>query len=355
MIQKKVAVIVSPNFQDYAKRYLPDCIASLRKQDWTGEKKIFITDNQSTAASFSFLKESAPEAEIIRNENNDGFAKGNNDAMQSALKQGFEYIVLFNMDTIVESDCISHLIKTADSNGTIGAVQARLMFWPDRDRINSIGNVTHFLGFGYCEGYGENWSNNVAPVVRDIGYPSGAAVLFKRETLEIIGLFDEEFWMYNEDQDLGWRIWLSGEKCVLAPQAVVYHKYEFTRINQNYYWMDRNRILSIIKNYQISTLFLISCAFAFMEFGLLMFALQRGLLREKLKVYQYFFNARNWRYILRARRESQALRKVADREILKIFSGRIWYEEIGSCGLKVFNLLLECYWRLIKSLIRILG
>jgi GT2 family glycosyltransferase len=355
MTQKKVAIIISPNYQDYAKRYLIDCLASLRKQDWAGEKKIFITDNHSSGDSFRFLKETAPEAEIIRNENNDGFAKGNNDAMKLAMQQHSDYIVLFNMDTIVEADCIRHLVKTADSDGKIGAVQARLMLWPEKERINSIGNITHFLGFGFSEGYGGKWSDDAFQGYPDIGYPSGAAVLFKKEILNRIGVFDEEYWMYNEDQDLGWRIWLSGYRCVLAPEAVVYHKHDFTRSLQQYYWLDRNRILSVIKNYQISTLFLISCAFVFMEFGLLLFVLQRGLLREKLKVYQYFLSRKNWHYILSARCDSQALRKVADREILKIFSGRIWYEDIGSWGLRVFNLLLDYYWRFIKFLIRSLG
>lgn len=353
-MQKKVAIIISPNYQKHANIYLHDCIESLRRQTWAGQKKVFITDNQSTEDSFSFLKQAAPEAEIIRNEKNEGFAKGNNDAMRAALEQGFDYIILFNMDTIIETDCISQLVKAAESDSLIGAVQARMMFWPDENRINSLGNVTHFLGFGYCVGYGGKWSGDSSKSP-DIGYPSGAAVLLKKEILERIGLFDEEFWMYNEDQDLGWRIWLTGRRCVLAPQAVVYHKYEFSQRIQRYYWMDRNRILSIIKNYQVSTLLLISFAFVIMEFGQLLFVLQRGLLREKLQVYKYFFSPENWRTILRNRRESQALRKVADRDILQIFSGRIWYEEIGGWGLKLFNFIFDYYWRVVKLFIRNLG
>ena len=68
-IMNKVAVIISPNYENYAQRYLKDCLESLRRQDWAGELKIFITDNRSTAESFAFLKETAPEVEIIRNKN----------------------------------------------------------------------------------------------------------------------------------------------------------------------------------------------------------------------------------------------------------------------------------------------
>ena len=344
----KVAVIISPNYENYAQRYLKDCLESLRSQDWAGELKIFITDNRSTAESFAFLKETAPEVEIIRNKNNDGFAKGNNDAMQLALRGGYDYLILLNIDTIVETDCISHLVRAAESDGAIGAVQARVMLWPEKNKINSLGNVTHFLGFGYCDGYGEEWSGHSFPVIRDICFPSGAAALYKKEVLERTGLFDEEFRIYNEDQDLGWRIWLAGWRCVLAPQAVVYHKYEFSGNSRKYYWLDRNRTLTIIKNYQPATLLLISPAFIFMEIGLLLIALQKGWFRDKLNVYKYFLRRKNWQYILRARRKSQALRRVKDPDIIGMFSGRIWYDEVGDWKLCLVNQILNIYWRFIK-------
>jgi GT2 family glycosyltransferase len=347
----KVAIIISPNFENHAQRYLNDCLESLRRQDWSGEYKIFITDNQSTAASFAFLKEAALEAEIIRNENNDGFAKGNNDAIQLALQREYDYIVLLNMDTIVEVDCISRLLKAAESDGTIGAVQARLMLWPEKDRINSLGNITHFLGFGYCDGYREKWSVHSFSNIRNISFPSGAAALYKKEVLERIGLFDEEFWIYNEDQDLGWRIWLAGWRCVLAPRAVVYHKYEFSGNYRKYYWLDRNRILTIIKNYQLATLLLISPAFIFMEIGLLLFAFQKGWFRDKLNVYKYFLSRKNWQYIIRARSKSQALRQVKDWDIIRMFSSRIWYDEVGDWKLSMANHVLNIYWRIIGWII----
>jgi GT2 family glycosyltransferase len=352
-MQKKVAIIVSPNYQDYAKIYLTDCLESLRRQDWNGEKKIFITDNQSTSETYLFLTETAPEAEIIRNENNDGFAEGNNKAIRLAIAQRFDYIFLVNMDTVVATDCVTHLVETAEGDGTIGAVQARLMLWPETDKINSLGNVTHFLGFGYCEGYGEEFSSAHLQSAKCICYPSGAAALYKREVLERIGLFDEEFWMYNEDQDLGWRTWLAGSQCVLAPKAIVYHKYVFTKHTGKYYLLDRNRILTMIKNYHIATLLLISFAFVVMEFGMLLFAFQKGWLREKLNVYRYFLSFKNWRYILRARKATQALRQVKDRDIVKMFSGRIWYEEIGDWKLVFVNHVLSLYWNIIKWILRI--
>ncbi|MDO8592225.1 MAG: glycosyltransferase family 2 protein [bacterium] len=369
---KKIAIIISPNYKDYAKKYLAECADSIREQDYGGEMKIFITDNESSEESYEYLMNILLAAinppnpplpggqfEIVRNQNNDGFAKGNNDAMMLALEQGFDYVILFNMDTAVEKSCVRLMVEAANppnpplQGGQIGAVQARLMLYGKKNIINSLGNVTHFLGFGYAEGYGERYKSPLPPLLKgaEIAYPSGAAVLFKREALEKAGLFDEEFWMYNEDQDLGWRLWLAGYQCVLAPGAVVYHKYEFSRSIKKYYFMDRNRMIAMLKNYRWATLILIFPAFIIMEIGLIFFSVKGGWFREKMRVYKYFASLKNWRYLSAARRQAQELRRVKDREIIKLFSGKIWYQEVGSGRLKLANAIFNFYWRIIKVFI----
>ena len=413
-MSKKVAIIISPNWRDYAEKYLAECLESLRRQDFPGEFKIFLVDNESSEESMALLKKivethgmrldesgknnppylqnpptplfergQGGQIEIIRNKNNDGFAKGNNDAIKLALAQGFDYVILFNMDTVIEKNCVSELVKVAEnppnplyqgggknppnpplSRGAIGAVQARLMLHPETEKINSLGNITHFLGFGYCLGYRQQMSDvgcrisdfgcrisDVGFRMSDICYPSGAAVLFKAEVLKKVGLFDEEFWMYNEDQDLGWRIWLAGYKCVLAPEAVVYHKYEFAKSIQQYYWMDRNRMLSIIKNYHWLTLVLITPACLVMELGLLLFSLKTGWFKEKIKVWLYFLKPRTWKYLKKSRRKSQSLRQVKDRDIVKMFTGKIWYQEIDDPKLRLVNPIFDWYWRIVRKII----
>jgi len=72
-MSKKIAIIISPNWGDYAKKYLPDCIKSLRKQDYQGVNKVFLTDNETSEENFVYIKKIAPDVKIIRNKNNDGF------------------------------------------------------------------------------------------------------------------------------------------------------------------------------------------------------------------------------------------------------------------------------------------
>jgi GT2 family glycosyltransferase len=175
--------------------------------------------------------------------------------------------------------------------------------------------------------------------------------MYRAEALKEVGLFDEEFWMYNEDEDHGWRFWLAGWRVVLAPEAVVYHKYEFAKSIKQYYWMDRNRILCILKNYSLLILLLILPAFIIMEFGLVLFSLKGGWFKEKIKVWFYFLNPLKWVYIIQARRDSQAVRKIKDKDIVDLISGRIWYQEIDDWKLRFINPVFEFYWRIVKRII----
>lgn len=352
MENKKIAIILI-NYKEYAKRFLVDCIAGVRAQDYSGEIKTFIVDNETSPESFAYLAQTVPEAELILNKNNDGFSKGNNDAIKLALAQGFDFVFCLNMDTIADKSVISTIVKIFENDKKAGAVQARLMLHPETNKINSLGNATHFLGFGYSVGYTDDVKTAKVGEIKTapICYPSGAAVMFSREVLNTIGFYDEEFWMYNEDQDLGWRVWLAGYSCLLANEAVVYHKYEFSRSITKYYWMDRNRIVAILKNYHILTLILIIPALLVMEIGLILFSLKSGWWKEKKKVWKYFLTPRTWAYLYKARRESQKIRRAKDRDIVKIFTGRIWYQEIDDWKLRIMNPVFDFYWKIVKFII----
>lgn len=349
-MNKKVGIILI-NYKDYAKKYLPVCLESLRKQEYANWR-LFIVDNESSEPSLAYLKSEAPEAEIIINKNNDGFAKGNNDALKILMAADYDYAWVLNMDTEVKSDALSLLVGDLAADENIGAIQSRLMLYQNKEIINSLGNSTHFLGFGYCLGYQDKYQEKNKKI-ENIFYPSGAAVLFNLNVLREVGLFDEEFWMYNEDQDLGWRIWLSGYRCAIDYQSIVFHNYEFSRSITKYYWMDRNRTIAILKNYSLITLILVFPAWLVMELGLLVFSLQSGWFKKRLEVIKYFFQAKTWRYLKKERREIQKKRKIKDKEILKMISGRIWYQEIADPKLKFINPIFNAYFSFLKFVVNL--
>lgn len=347
---KKVAIIISPNYKDYGRKYLDDCIKSIRAQDYLGEIKIFITDNESSQESFEFLKSKLPEAEIHRNKRNDGFAKGCNDSIKLALAKGFDYIFLISIHSALEKNCIKKLAETVESDSKIGVAQARMMLWGEDNRISSLGNDTHFLGFGYCRSYRDKWEKQIKEV-GDIFYASGASMFFKRQALEEAGLFDEEYWMYNEDQELSWRLRLLGWRTVVAPEAVAWTKYEFQRSIKKFYWMDRNRIISILKCYHWATLVLIFPAFVIMELGLILFSLKTGWFKEKIRIWIYFLKLSTWKYLLKTRYQIQRSRKIKERKIKGLISGRIWYQEVDDWKLRIINPVFNFYWQAVKKII----
>lgn len=343
----KLAVIISPNWKDYAEKYLASCVASVCAQT-TQNFKLFLIDNESTEKSLSFLKTNAPEAEIIALKTNAGFAGGNNAALKKAMEQGFEYAFLINMDARAEKDCMERLMEMAEVHSEAAAIQPRIMLWPEKELINSLGNATHFLGFGYCDKYRQSFNPELDNVIRDISYASGAGVLFRLSVLKEVGLFDEKFWMYNEDQDICLRLWLNNQRTIIAPSAVVYHEYEFSRSIAKYYWMDRNRLLVLLKHCRLATLFFLLPALLIMEGGTMLFSLKTGWFKEKIKVWGYFVWPLNWVYISKARRETQALRRVSDRQFTRLFSGRIWYQEVDDIKLRLINPVFSLYWKLVR-------
>jgi GT2 family glycosyltransferase len=347
-----IAVILI-NYKDYAKKYLPECIASLRQQSYPKDSfKILIVDNATSAETVEYLRKTAPEAEILPNQKNDGFARGNNIAIQKAMGENYDYIVLFNMDTVADPEWLRELVAAAESNKKAGAVQSLILLHPQTDKINSLGNQLHFLGFGFCEGYGEKITNDKLQMTNNFFYASGASALYPVKILREVGLFDPEFFMYHEDTDLSWRLRQAGYDAMLASKSMMYHKYQFSRSILQFYYMERNRMIMMFENYRFGTLLLIFPTFIVMELGMIFYAALRGMFLTKLKVYGYFFRPKNWIRMIKNKKEKAKLRKVRDRALVKLIVGKLEFQEIANPILKyLVNPFFNLYWKAVRQLI----
>jgi len=346
---KKILFVI-PVYNGIAE-FLDDCFSSLEKNDYPADQyDVLAIDDCSADDSANYIRQRWANVIVIRNEKNLGFAKSNNVGLQYAIDQGYEYVYLLNQDTYIEPDFLSQAIKVMLSDVKIGAVQSKLMLFGDRGKINSWGNEIHFLGFAYAGGY--KVPNQELPE-REIAYPSGACALIKVSALKYIGLFNEEFFMYHEDVDLGWRLWLAGYRCVLAPKSVVYHKYEFSRSIKKLYFMERNRYLVVLQNYKVFTILLIAPAMIFMDLLMFVYSFYAGWWRQELDVYKYFFQPRSLSVMLKTRRLVQSKRRVGDREIIKRFTGKIVFQDINNpILLYLVNPFFDFYCRLVKTLVR---
>lgn len=349
----KVAIILI-NWKTYAERFLPACAASLRLVTFPeGEFIVFVVDNETSPETQAYIKQVMPECVLLTNETNVGFAAGNNTGLAAAFTQGFDYCCVLNMDTEVEPDFLSKAVVAYQSAPNMGLVQSRLMLFDDKTKINSIGNVVHFLGFGYSKGYKDTYTPR--PTTEEIIYPSGAAVLVSKAVWEKIGGFTEEFFMYHEDLEWGLKSRLAGYTNILANESVVYHKYDFSRSVSKYFWMERNRYIVNVVILKWPTLLLISLPGLFVELASMVFAVKGGWWKNKLKAWGWFFSLRNWKTVLQWRKGAQALRTITDRTLMRDFVATIEYQEVGGDSWimsKVANPGLSLIWKCIYFLIR---
>lgn len=347
MNKKITIIIVTYN----ARHYLSDLLGSLERQDYPqGLIQTIVVDNHSTDSTVGYIKEKLPQAKIVVNRKNLGFATANNQGYFLAQKNQSDYVFLLNQDTILERGALSRLVKLAESNSKIAAVQPKLLLHPETNEINSFGNSIHYLGFAFCNHYKERDSKGITTPF-ELPYASGAAVLLRMSALENTGLFDDKLFMYHEDVDLGWRLRLAGYRIMFDPLAVVYHKYNYSKARYKFYYMDRNRLIVLLQNYKILTILLICPMLIVMELGIIAFSIKNGWFKEKMKGWAWIIL--HWPSILGRRLDSQfKVRKVKDREVIDLFVSSIKFQEIDNPILKyLVNPLMVAYWFIVRRVI----
>ncbi len=352
---------------------MPALFASLDKITYPKDRvQMMLLDNQSPDNTYDVVRGLLNEAgthtkaglpvALIKSQANRGFAGGNNDCMRRAMEEGFDYVFLLNPDTEVEPDVLEGLVQAAVNTSpdipysnphipAIGCVQPLMILHPETELVNSIGNTITYLGMSYCVGYRKKRAD-ITTFPTDIVSASGAAMFLPTSVLKHVGLFDESLFAYHEDAELSWRIRLAGYRLVLAPQAVIFHKYEFSRSIKKYFWMERNRYWVMFMCYRWPTMLLILKMLLMLEVGMLPFALLKGWWPEKWRVYTSFFSKTSWHAMWAGRMRNQALRKVSDREITRTFATTVDYQEVSSPVLRYLgNPIMTLYWRICRLLL----
>ncbi len=336
------------------RQYVDECLASvLASDDGEIRRHVVVVDNASTDGTSERVAERFAEVELLRSEVNRGFAGGNNFGWEHVRRTcpRCRYLVLLNQDTIVAGGWLRPLAGFLDGHPEVGGVQPKLLMHPQTDTINSIGNRSHFLGFGFVGGCGER-DQGQYDAVRPINYATGAAVMLRAEHLRRYGLFDERMYMYLEDADVSWRLQQLGLATYLVPASVVYHKYSFAGPYRHYYHLEKNRLWLLGVYYRLPTLLLLLPALLAMEAGQWAFALARGLARQKLRSYGFLLRPGNLAALWRRRRQAQARRTVPDRRFLRDFTGSIDFPELKTPLLtRVANPVFRAYWAVARRLI----
>lgn len=221
LLNKPFVSVIVLNYN--GRRFLEDCLTSLDKQSYSNFEVIFV-DNGSTDNSVDFIKKKFPCVKLIENKKNLGFATGNNKGIK--ISSG-KYIVTLNNDTKADRTWLENLVNVAESNNNIGMCASKIYFFHNSNLIDSVGVNIYPDGMTRARGRLEKDVGQYNKI-EEILLPSACAALYRREMLDQIGLFDEIFFAYCEDTDLGLRGRLEGWKAVLVPSAIVYHFYSGT-------------------------------------------------------------------------------------------------------------------------------
>lgn len=361
----KIAIVYLVYYHNEA--YIDDMAAAVKNMTYPKdlvELVIVINPHEKYGPFVHYIEEtllpesgkSLPHITILVQDTNTGFAEGSNIGINWAIEHEFDYAYMHNNDGFVAANAFEPLVDAMDADKTIGAAQSLMLLHPETALINSTGNAIQFLGFGFCKNYKVRLSDLQLEPIEEVGYPSGAAVLLRCSTVKDIGGYDEDYWLYHEDLELGLRMRIIGLRSVMVKSSVFYHKYQFARSVTKLFWMERNRYGTMLIYFNWLTLLLLLPVAIPVELGLIAFSLKGGWFKERVKAYAYWLKISNWKLWLGKRKRIRALKKVSDRKLLlNTVSGIHFQDKMTDNVLvnKLANPVLKVYyWIVVKGIIR---
>jgi len=236
-------------------------IDSLKKAKTTGfDHRIFLVDNGSIPEKLKKLEEKYTyELDLIKLSKNTGFTGGNNEGIKKALAWGADWILLLNNDVLVKDDFIKKLLVVANKKPKAGILSPLIYFAPgyefhtSRYKKEDRGKVIWYAG-GVMD-----WKNCLAAhrgvdevdkgqfkTIDSLDFATGCAVFIKRKVFEKLGLLDDKYFLYYEDNDFSQRVKKAGFMIYFAPQSKLWHLNSGSSAagsNLQTYYISRNRLL----------------------------------------------------------------------------------------------------------------
>ncbi len=239
--------VVIPNFN--GRHLLQECYASLMAMDYpTDRLQVIVVDNGSTDGSVEFTRNDYPEVGVVTNRTNHGFARACNQGAEAGTG---EFVAFLNNDMRVHRSWLKELVRPLLADSQIASAGSKILTWDGRS-IDFAGGSMNFTGHGFQL---EMFDRNVDRYTeqKDLLFACGGAMIARRDVFLDVGGFDEDYFAFFEDVDLGWRLWVLGYRVVFAPRSICFHKHHGTAARFPDYQLrvlyERNAIYSIVKNY----------------------------------------------------------------------------------------------------------
>ncbi len=299
-------VVVNYNGRHHLERCLP---ALMETRDVDVE--VIVVDNASSDGSVEWLEREWPGVKVLALQENLGFGEANRHGAEAASAP---YVALLNSDTEVEPDWLWPLLVPLVTDPEVGATCSTLRLLHHPEVLNGRGGGMTKCGFGFDRDFGQPFEpGDGSGRTREVLFPTAAAMLMRRcDLLGEAGL-DRRMFMYHEDVDLGWRLWLAGRRVLVCDDSVVRHVWGGTSHGtRGLLWRERmgarHNVRAILKNYQLVNVL----------------RALRGLVRlwHSQRAYRHMLHVAWWnlRFLpgtLRQRRRIQRSRRISDAELFR--------------------------------------
>lgn len=239
--------IITVNYN--GRHFLKDCFESLLALHYPKEKlEIIMVDNGSTDDSIDYVKQNFPKIKIIKNAVNN-YCMANNLGIRCASGK---YIAILNNDTKVDKYWLAELVKVIESDKSLGGVGSKILFMDGK--IESIGHQ-ELPNFYWSDKGSDEKDYTQYDKFEEASSLCGCAALYRKNALEDINYFDQDFNMYLEDVDMSIRMKRKKWKLLCVPESLVYHIHHNAADEDTaLFYTERNRLLLIAKHYPKSYL-----------------------------------------------------------------------------------------------------
>jgi N-acetylglucosaminyl-diphospho-decaprenol L-rhamnosyltransferase len=331
-------VIVTYNNADTLRDSLARLAGQLRDDD-----ELVVVDNASADDSAGVAASSVPDAIVVRNTGNHGFAAGCN---AGAAAASGDLVLFLNPDSRVAAGFRDAIPDAPDGWGA----WMGLVTMDGATRVNTSGGVVHFTGVSWAGQAGEPVAV-VPPAPAEVGFASGACLAIPRELFLELGGFPEHFFMYCEDVDLSLRVRLRGRAVGVLPGARVDHDYDFHKGALKWRLLERNRLATIVRTYPGALLALIAPALLATELAIFAAAVGGGWARQKLLAWRDVVGALPT--LLRERAAIQESRVVGAGEFARWLTPELSSPYLGAAARSgPVRVALAAYWRVVRALLR---
>ena len=311
--------------------FLSGCLSSLSRIDYPKScYEVIIVDNGSLDGSVGYVKKNFPWVKIFALDGNYGYTGGNNRGVDVAKG---DLMVFLNNDTVVDKQWLRELVNVMLLDDKIAICGSKVVSMDKPDHVQYAGGFLNLLGGTLFHPFHGQKSNRDFYLVGSI---HGASFLMRKMIFKMIGGFDEDFFMYSDENDLCLRAWIYGYRVAYAPRSVVYHFAEGSihRSEGNsrlksllgarlmspltVYHGNKNSVASIIKNFELREV-LVGTFFSVFYCSLqLLLLLKKADSKEiVLLLKAVFWPIKNLKKIWKKRLIVQKNRKISDQKLLK--------------------------------------